>query len=349
MMVSDIQFVQDEHADTGELPPPYTEYDHQVFESPRTLHSTDMSTSHKDGIIVAHQLLQPKQTGIKIAFDGFCKTIFTIRPDIDGKYQGLILKLFELVVRMPSNSQLVIRDIMTGTLGRLDVAVIQGSADIRSVSINSMRVAMGDGAICARNIYATKDAEFVSICGTIELRDCSAAKTLGTKTKSADIYIHRAKASQVNIEGSTRPTQARFIEAESLQVRSNSGDVTVECDVADLKIQTRSGSIHGTWNVSRSLDLYAASAIINGDCRILGDCVRASVMSRDWPISLNIDQKYAGHYDVKAQNSVARFDLPRGTRYEDHPHWCQGVIGVSGNTLNVEGVNAPVVVSSSAL
>ncbi|KAJ1725703.1 hypothetical protein LPJ53_000182 [Coemansia erecta] len=165
---------------------------------------------------------------------------------------------------MPRNSQLLVRDITSGALGRLDIAVIHGSADIRSVSVSSMRVAMGDGAICARNISAVKDAEFVSIRGTIELRNCTVAKTLSTKTKYADIDIHKVKAPRVDIEGGTRPTKAGLIEADSFRVHSNSGSVTIECSVADLKIATRSGPIHGIWNVSRSIDIYAASAIIKG-------------------------------------------------------------------------------------
>ncbi|KAJ2363110.1 hypothetical protein IW150_006827, partial [Coemansia sp. RSA 2607] len=183
-----------------------------------------------------------------------------------------------------------------------------------------MRVAIGEGAICAHNVFAANTADFVSIFGSIELRNCAAVKTLGVKTKSASIDIDTAKASQVVINGGARPIQARSIEADSLRVQSGSGGVTVECTVADLQIATRSGSIHGTWNVSRTLDICAASAIIKGAFRILSDCVRASVRSRDWPICLAMDERYVGHYNVRARNSVVRFGLPRGTRYEDHPH-----------------------------
>ncbi|KAJ1803507.1 hypothetical protein LPJ56_006943, partial [Coemansia sp. RSA 2599] len=253
----------------------------------------------------------------------------------------------ELLLRLPRDSQLTVQNIREGVVGRLDAAVIQGAAELRGVSADNLRVVVGNGFVDLVDVSVQTVARFVVVHGDIHLRQCSACKNIIVKAQQARISMHAVSSRRIDVYGGSKPINGDSIQAEVIHVHSDSGYVSIDCSAEELVVKSNTGPVHGAWNVSRMLDINAASAIVRGSVEFSGDAARARIRARSWPVSLAVSKEYLGHYNVRAINSVVNFGLPRGTRYESHPHWCQGVIGIAAHVLDVESINAPVVISGT--
>ncbi|KAJ2701945.1 hypothetical protein FB645_004477 [Coemansia sp. IMI 203386] len=316
MLDNDILSLHNEHLD--EMPPPYTEFDETqlLFENTLpTLYPTDIVMATDGELTTAQQLVRP------------------------GDH--------ELLLRLPSNTQLVVQNIKQGVLGRLDAAVIQGVIEMQSVVVDNLRLATGDGSIDAIDVAVQTAAKFVAISGGVHLRQCTADKSIVIKTPEAKTSICSVISQRIDLYAGTKPINADNVQAETIHATSNSGHISMDCAAKELVIKTNSGPIRGAWNVSQLMDITAVSAIVRGSVEFSGDAARAKIRACGWPVSLAVNKEYLGHYNIRTVNSVVNFGLPRGTRYENHSHWCQGVIGIAANVLDVENANAPIVITAT--
>ncbi|KAJ1645516.1 hypothetical protein J3B02_005360 [Coemansia erecta] len=253
----------------------------------------------------------------------------------------------ELLLRLPRNSQLIVQNIKQGTVGLLDTAIIQGTVEMQGVHVDKLRLVVGNGSINSVDVSVQTAAKFVVISGDIHLRQCNARKNIIIRAQKARISMQAVSSQKMDIHGGTRPINADSTQAEIIHIHSDSGHVFIDCSAKELVIKSNSGPVRGTWNVEQLLDINAVSAIVRGSIEFSGDSARARVRARGWPVSLAVSKEYLGHYNIRAINSVVNFGLPLGTRYENHSHWCQGVIGIAANVLDVENVSAPIVISAT--
>lgn len=264
--------------------------------------------------------------------------------------QGMT-KLKELVVRLPSKSQLRVSGIESGTVGRIHAALISGMSVLDNVHVDGLRMAIGDGSISANHLCVAKvPAEFISMRGQINIDRCQ-CRSIRVKSPEASIELEDIKANTLTILAENGQVDVRSaVIANNISCQTTSGPVTLERVKAEtIVVATESSSVRGSWDVSKILDISATASIVQGQLIMTGSNADANIRTRQWPVRLTLSENFAGRYDITANNSIVTLpsEICKGTIYEAHTS-CgrQGVVGNSHHTLKVENTNAPVAIST---
>ncbi|KAJ1800923.1 hypothetical protein LPJ59_000713 [Coemansia sp. RSA 2399] len=241
----------------------------------------------------------------------------------------------------------------------IDAAVVEGSVALGRISVKAIRVAVNSGTIDARGVKCSGSAQFIATRGRIQIHDTSSA-SIRVNAPAAAVAVNDSHAHDISVKTQTASVSMQRVRAtDTMDVSSVSGSISLD-DVATsfLTIMSDTASVGGVWAVGEQLKIIANSAVVNGRLRRLehtnAGC-ECTIRTRAMPVHLQVDADFAGSFDLRANGSVARFDLatqnPHTSFSQYFLAWMQGSVWAGTAihrpySLFIENENAPIVVTA---
>ncbi|KAJ2399027.1 hypothetical protein GGI23_002893 [Coemansia sp. RSA 2559] len=262
-------------------------------------------------------------------------------------------------LRLSEDSRLEMRQCTGIEDLEIDAAVVEGSVALGQFRVKAIRVAVNSGTIEARSVKCSGNAQFIAMRGRIQIHDISGAG-IRINAPAAAVTVSDSYAHDISIKTQTASISMQRVHAtDTMDVSSVSGGSISLDDVTTsfLTIMSDTASVGGVWAVGEQLKIIANSAVVNGRLRRpehTNDGCECTIRTRAMPVHLQVDADFAGSFDLRANGSVARFDLatqnPHTSFSQYFLAWMQGSVWAGPAihrpySLFIENENAPIVVT----